>query len=134
MWRDRRFRPLDSDGRVLSIYFRSSPHHNMCGCYRVPDAYAAADLVWPIDLYIAVRARLEEAGLILFDEDTDEVYVVGWFEVNAPKGPKQDTGCVRQIEQIESDRLRARVTADFKAARTEEQDPKVIALNRRSLS
>ncbi len=116
IWRDRRFLALDSDGRTLLFYFRTSPHHNASGCYRVPDAYAAADLTWEVDQYLAVRAALVEAGLIAFDAETSEVYVVDWFRANAPKGPKQEIGCRRCIEWILSHRLAEKVIADFEAA------------------
>lgn len=48
-WTSEDARGFSEDGRLLSLYLMTCPHGNMLGCFRLPDAYAAEDLKWPIE-------------------------------------------------------------------------------------
>ena len=76
IWRSARFLAQDSDARVLQFYFMTSEHQSSAGCYRVPDGYVCADLGWSIDQYQTARSALRDGSLILFDDETSEVYVL----------------------------------------------------------
>jgi hypothetical protein len=115
IWRSRRFLALDSDGRVLLHYFLSGPHSTSAGCFRLPVAYGVADLRWTEPQYRAAFEALVDAGLIEFDSDTDEIYVMGWFAHCPPTNIKHALGIKSLIERIESDAVRERAEADFAA-------------------
>ncbi|RWG20118.1 MAG: hypothetical protein EOQ55_12535 [Mesorhizobium sp.] len=70
----KRYLSLDDSGRLLHHYFLDGPHQNHCGCYLIKPAYAATDLVWPVDKFLEYRRKLADAELIDFDPETDEIY------------------------------------------------------------
>jgi len=116
VWRSKRFVALDSFTKLTLLYLIASEHQNSSGCCRLPDAYAAADLGCTADEFTAARQRLASVGLIMFDEETSEIYVTGWYNFNVPRGPKQRAGTALFVSNIESDALREQVEADFDAA------------------
>lgn len=113
LWKSARFIRLGDRERLLLIYFMTSPHQNSSGCATIPDAYAAADLGWTVAEYLANRAALVSAGAVDCDPDTSEIYVERWFKHCAPTNGKHAIGTVSRISNIESDRLREKVEADF---------------------
>ena len=123
-WTDKRFRSLaSSDARFLLLYFMLTPHQNSSGCYRIPVGYATADLNWSAERYQAVRVELIEAGMILYDDETSEIFIVDWFTHNPAMNDKHAKGCKREISNIESECLReAAETAFIKVEETREPD------------
>jgi hypothetical protein len=114
LWRDKRFNSLaSSDARLAMLYFFTCEHQNSAGCYRLPDGYASADLSWALDHYVTVRQQVVDAGLILFDDDTKELFIVGWFKTNPAMGSKHAIGCERLIGNIESDAIREAAEEEF---------------------
>lgn len=132
IWRSARFLSVSSDAKALHLYLLTSPHQNSAGTYCLPDGYACSDLRWPLEQYQGARTELVAAGLIEFDGETSEVYILRWFQHCAPKGPKQQAGTRRLVEGIESDRLRELVEEDYLAAEGGDAPPQtadVLALS-----
>jgi hypothetical protein len=113
MFEDERWLKLDWVGRCVYFYFLAGKHQNSAGAYKIPDMYAAADLKCEVAEYIAARRALVSSGLILFDETTSEVYVLGWFEENAITNEKHAAGTFRHIDQIRSDQIRSVAEAEY---------------------
>lgn len=113
IWHSKRFRELDSDGRLLMHYYLTCKHQNSSGCFQLPDGYACDDLGWDRDRYLEARDCLLEVGLILFDQETSEVYPDGWFRFCAPANKSHSMAIQNMIAAIESPRLREHVEADF---------------------
>ncbi|MDO9416205.1 hypothetical protein [Pararhizobium sp.] len=114
LWRDKRFRSLPtSDAQIAMLYFLTCEHQNSAGCYRLPDGYAASDLDWNTERYEKARAAIVAAGLILFDPDTSELFVAGWFEFNPAMNQKHSQGVERRISSIDSDAVRDAANEDF---------------------
>ncbi|TGQ15918.1 hypothetical protein [Mesorhizobium sp. M00.F.Ca.ET.217.01.1.1] len=109
----KRYLSLDDSGRLLHHYFLDGPHQNHCGCYLIKPAYAATDLVWPVDKFLEYRGKVADAELIDFDPETDEIYVLRWFKHHDRGSWKFGKAIIGQIARIESDRLRDLVHADF---------------------
>lgn len=61
-WTSQDMRGLMEDGRTLALYLMTSPHGNMLGCFRIPDAYASDDLQWGIDRVSKGFAELSQKG------------------------------------------------------------------------
>ncbi|TPN58638.1 hypothetical protein FJ976_01640 [Mesorhizobium sp. B1-1-9] len=114
VWRSKRFRALPTDdARFLLMFLLTSEHQTSAGCFRMPDAYAAADLGWPSDRMQAARKYLVEGGLLAFDTLTDEYFVVGWFGHNKPMNASHQKSIVRVVANIESDAVREAAEAEL---------------------
>ena len=113
LWRSPRVMELGDASRVLLFYVLTCRHQNNTGCFMLPPAYAMADLQWPPERFDAAFDALVEAGLIMTDKTTDEIYVTGWFRHCAPFNIKHATGVIANIYSIESDALREQVETDF---------------------
>lgn len=116
VWRSRRFTTLSStEAKLLYLYFVTSDHQTSIGAYSIPTGYAIADLGWTVMAYETARAELERAGLILFDDDTETVYVERWFKHSPPMNMKHLQGCQRLIGELESEMIQEKVQADLDA-------------------
>jgi hypothetical protein len=136
LWRPGRFLSLtSSDAKVLHLYLLTSDHQTSAGCFRLPDGYACADLHWPMEQYQAARDALIEAGLIMADRETAEIYIERWFNHCPPTNEKHAAGTRRLIEEIESDTIREKVENDYIAAddaRRQSRDAQVTPINQPS--
>lgn len=131
LWRSPRFLKLSSDARVLHLFMLTSEHQNSSGSFRLPGGYACADLGWTLDQYEAARKELCESELVLFDDTTDEVYVLRWFKHARPANDKHAQGAASRIDKIESDRIHHQAEADFEEAEGERRDKASVAQNSR---
>ncbi len=127
IWRSTRFNSVSMNARFLHLYFITSEHQNSSGCYRIPDAYACADLAWEMPTYLSARQELVEAGLVAFSDETSVVYVCRWFKHCAPTNKSHAIGTQRLIEEIEDPEMRDVVEGEFYEAekgRTQRPDEK----------
>ncbi|RJT36115.1 hypothetical protein D3227_20585 [Mesorhizobium waimense] len=111
----RRYLGLDDSGRSLFLYLLTGPHQTSCGCSQIRPGYACADLGphWPLEKYQRYLSTVEEAGLIITDADTNEIYVERWFKHNSKGSWKYAKAIRAQVDKIESEMLREKVDADF---------------------
>lgn len=104
IWKDQEFRKSLNDREKLAYLFLSTSHHqNMLGSYYIPDSYAVNDLGWSIDEYTSVREKLQACGFIIYDEDTEEVFITDWFRSNPPCNAKHYLGmmnCLRKVGSV----------------------------------
>lgn len=105
VWRSQRFMRLSDKSKLMFLYAITSPHVNSTGCYTLPDGYACADLGWQLQDYQQARGEVIEAGMIDFDEITNEVLIHRWFKHNAPTNDKHSKGTHRFLGKISSVRL-----------------------------
>lgn len=130
VWRSARFKSLISDdAKLFYLFCLTSEHQTSAGIFRLPDAYAAADLGWTSERIEAARALLIEAALIEHDDETYEYFVLRWFKHNPATNPKHVMGIERLISEIESDMLRDVVERDFDTSREKAvEDQKVTPI------
>lgn len=113
IWRSRRVAALSNDDRLCLLYCITAEHQTSIGVARIPTKYGAADLGWTEDAFEASVKSLVDAGLLLRDPDTLEIFVAGWFRHNAPQNPNHASGMIKSIYEISSDVIREAVEADF---------------------
>lgn len=113
MFEDKRWLQLGWTARAVYFYFLGGKHQTSAGVYKLPDLYAAADLQCGLPEYIEARDEIANAGLILFDAETNELYLKGWFDENAITNEKHAAGTQRCITAIESDLVREAAESDF---------------------
>ena len=46
-----------------------------------------------------------EIGLVEYDNETEELLVLGWLKHNPPMNPKHETGNTSKMERVRSERL-----------------------------
>jgi hypothetical protein len=115
VWGSERFASLPPNAKLSFLYLLTSPHQNSAGGYRLPAAYAAADMgCTPADFTEAMR-NIIEAGLAIYDDATKEVYVFGWFKHCPPTNQKHAKGTMKIISRISSDAVRETMEAEFAA-------------------
>ena len=62
VWHSSRFNSLPSDdARYVFLYLATSMHQTSAGACLLPEAYAAADLKWPVERYRKALAELQAA-------------------------------------------------------------------------
>jgi hypothetical protein len=114
LWRSPRFRALqDDDARYLYVYLLSCEHQTSAGCFRLPDAYAAADLRWTDEKLDASRKSLVHGAMIAHDAATEEYFVLRWFRHNPPTNGKHLKGVQRIISELDSDCVREVAEAEL---------------------
>ena len=111
LWRSARFAGLSDKGKVAFLYFCTNAHVTSVGCYMLPDGYACSDLGWPLEIYIAARTEVADAGMIEFEGGY--VLIDRWFRHNPPMNKDHAKGTMRFISEIECDRLREKAEAAF---------------------
>jgi hypothetical protein len=113
LWGKKQFKSLSTEGKLAMLYFLTCRHQTSAGCYQLPDGYAAADLGWVMETYVAARKEVEAAELILFDEEVSEIFIVGWFANNPVTNEKHKMGCSRLIESMESEKIHDAAQAEM---------------------
>ena len=66
------------------------PHRNTEGLFRLPMAFAAYELQWPVSTVEEAFAGLERRGFIALDRDVDLVCAREGPEVEHAEGPETD--------------------------------------------
>ena len=102
MWTSPQFQKLSDQARLLWFYYVTGPHQTICGASRVPDGYAAQDLGWAVETCEKVRHDLINGDMILTDEETKEVLVLGWWRDNFPDNQSHTVSAKRAIACIAS--------------------------------
>lgn len=64
--------------------------------------YAATDMDLDESKFVAARAVIIKSGLIVFDDETDELFIPNWYMFNAPHTEKHIIGIRNCLERIES--------------------------------
>lgn len=113
LWRSKRVKELSSEGKVAFLYLLTCEHQTMVGAYRLPPKYGACDLQWEVKDFERALNELLSVGLVLYDFETDEVMITGWFKFNPPNGTKTLKGMENALEKIESETLREAGVSDL---------------------
>jgi hypothetical protein len=96
---------LDDSARCLGAYLLTCEHRTFEGIYRLPPAYAIADLGWDRATFNSAFAKLAGEGFVLADERADVVFLVNALEYRQPKGAKQITGAINSLRRLPETRL-----------------------------
>lgn len=131
VWRSKRFLALDDAGKVLYLYSLTCEHQNSTGCFRLPDAYASADLEWTVEKYRQYRDGLVAADLLAVDVEHSMIYVCRWFKHCPPTNNSHSVGIMKQIARIDSDVLRERVEAEFTQADADRMQREALSTKRK---
>lgn len=101
IWRDRKFAALGERGRLLYLYLLGAPASNMIGYFHLHPLYAAGDLGWSARAFREQMAKLEQAGMVSYDDKACVVFVHGFLKYNPIRNWKQARGALKQLRDID---------------------------------
>lgn len=91
-WRSNRMSRRTVEDKFALLYFLTSPFSNITGAYEIVLSVAASEMGWDNDAQLMpVIRRLEDAGYLRFDTETQFIWVVDWWDHHSPTmalGPK----------------------------------------------
>ncbi len=119
-----RYLSVSSSARELFFYCLAGPHQTMIGCFRAPTLYIAADLRWKPEDVSCSLDELRNAGLIDFDDVTQEIMVERWFAHSQIATEKHMQGARRMIAEIASDYIRERMEHAFEVFEQSRDKPR----------
>ena len=83
-WSDPAVVALSDDGRLLALYLLTCPHRTSEGLFRLPKAYATADLQWSMERLAEPFGQLLANGFIEYDVDAQVCLIVAALKWQAP--------------------------------------------------
>lgn len=99
-WANESLKALDTDCRLLAAYLLTSPHTNMIGAFRLPDAYACEDLNWTPERLRNGFETLSGVGFIKYSESGKWVWIVKFLQFNKPANPNMLKAAAKMAEGI----------------------------------
>lgn len=99
-WTSQTIRSLSDDGRTLAAYLLTSPHSNMLGCFRIPQAYVAEDLGWGSQRVSEGFAELFREGFATIDEGSKWVVIHRFLKWNPLENPNVGKAAEKLFDQI----------------------------------
>lgn len=110
-WQSEETRKFTEDGRQMALYLLTSPHANLIGCFRLPDAYAADDLQWSSEMVREGFAELHEKGFVSRDDGTKWVFIHKYLKWNGFENGNVAIAAQRAFDQVPSIPLKALLAA-----------------------
>lgn len=99
-WQSEETRTFTEDGRHLALYLLTSPHANLIGCFRLPDAYAADDLQWSSERVREGFTELQSKGFVSRDEGTKWVFINKYLKWNGFENGNVAIAAQRAFDQV----------------------------------
>ena len=99
-WQSPEIRALPEDARTLALYLLTTPHGNLIGCFRLPDAYAADDLQWTAERVSEGFAKLVEVAFVRRDEATKWVFIAKYLKWNPFENPNVAKAAWKAFDQV----------------------------------
>lgn len=106
-WQSAEARSFTEDARTLALYLLTSPHANLIGCYRLPDAYAADDLQWSLERVSEGFAVLQAKGFASRDDATKWVLIHKYLLWNGFENGNVAIAAQKAFDQVPSIPLKA---------------------------
>ncbi len=126
-WRSVQISVRSQEDKATLLYLLTSPFSNIVGVYQIVPHVAAAEMGWTSEQLLPVLARLSDASLIDYDENSCSVWVKIWWDHNSARmavGPSLRAKTYDQIGQI-VDPWRQAYIADFVARLPTKDDLRV---------
>lgn len=106
-WQSEDTRALSEDGRMLALYLLTSPHANLIGCFRLPDAYAADDMQWTSQRVREGFAELQSKGFLTRDEGSKWTFLHKYLKWNGFENGNVAIAAHKAFDQVPPIALKA---------------------------
>lgn len=91
---------LGESAAVAWLYLLTGPHSNLLGLYRLPLEYIAVDLAWSPERASHVLAVLEARSLVVYDPQTQLVWVPGTLRAQRLQNQNQVQAALRAVDAL----------------------------------
>lgn len=102
-WTSQTIRAMSDVGRTLAAYVLTSPHSNMLGCFRLPQAYVAEDLGWDIQTVSKGFDELFRNGFATLHEGSKWLVIHKFLKWNALENPNVGKAAAKLFDQVPND-------------------------------
>ena len=94
IWKDKKFRALSEDAKLLYIAMLTAPNSNMIGLYEWSVAYAVYDLGdgWTEQKFFDCIKEIEAQGMAFYDRESEIVFITNFLKHNPLNTIKQVIG------------------------------------------
>lgn len=99
-WTSEDVENMTEDERTLALYLLTCPHGNMLGCFRLPEAYASADLKWKSERVSKGFEGLVSKGYIYRCERASWVVILRYLKWNQFENPNVGKAAGKLFESI----------------------------------
>ncbi len=106
-WQSPEARGYSETGRLLALYLLTSPHANLIGCFRLPDAYAADDLQWSRERVREGFAELSATGFLTREDGASWVFIHKYLKWNEFENGNVAIAAWKAFDQVPSIPLKA---------------------------
>jgi hypothetical protein len=97
-WSDPTIRAMSEDARALALYLLTCQHGNSIGLFRLPDAYAADDLQWPIERVSKAFQNLIDSRFLVRETASNWLVIPKYTKWNGFENPKVAIGAMKVLE------------------------------------
>lgn len=112
------------DAKIVALYLLTGPHRTTEGLFRLPKAYAAADLGWSPQRLAKPFGELLSEGFIEYDDRASVCLIMKALDYQAPENPNQVTAALRKLADLPENAL----TSTFKGLAERYCEPLAQAL------
>lgn len=99
-WSDSKVVTWSPEATLLGLYLLTCEHRNLEGLYRMPYAYAQADLRWTEEQIVGAMADLIESGFVAYDYDAQVVFLPKALKYHTPKSDRQVQGAINALQEV----------------------------------
>lgn len=101
-WQSPEARSYSESGRLLALYLLTSPHANLIGCFRLPDAYAADDLQWSTERVREGFTELSAKGFLTREDSANWVFIHKYLKWNEFENGNVAIAASKAFDQVPS--------------------------------
>ena len=137
-WRDPFVLGLTPEERYFYLYLLSNSETSQCGAYELPLILVSFETGYNTETVNKLISKFEEYKKVIYDRDTQEIFVINWLKHNWIDSPKVIARIKSEICGIKSEKFREALTltlsekghTDSELYRTKNRAeiPKTIAL------
>lgn len=99
-WPEARARNWTDDMKQFGAYLLTNEHRTLEGLYRLPVAYAGADLDWASERVLRALERLIQDGFAAYDDSAQVVFICKALKRYQPKSDRHITGAIRNLQTL----------------------------------
>lgn len=99
-WTSTELHALSPEAKLFATYLLTSPHTNMIGCFRLPYAYASADLDLGVERLTELMAELEATAFAQYDAVHSWVILPRFLKFNQIENPNQAKAAAALVATI----------------------------------